>query len=452
MKLFKMISFSLLFIMIVLVVLNAPKLKLISGFAAKNLASSYFIAHRSVEMTNKTDNHGPLTKLANSNIDEKSKTAFSTVFGFAKETAVYREGVGAILINKDTILGDDYLRPKRDFTPIQVQYPYGNLAPKDSVFNNVNYQSIKEVINNCFTENHDHHIKNTRAVLVLYKGKIIAEKYADGFNENSLLQGWSITKSLLTTCFGILEKENKFDIYKPIKAFPEWLKDDRKNITTNHLLRMESGLEWEENYSTICDATRMLFEDSDLTKRPLSKKQTQPAETEFNYSSGTSNILSALLRKQFNTHQEYLDFPYREFIDKIGMHSMIMETDIMGNYVASSYSWATTRDWAKFGQLMLDNGKWNNEQIVTKKWIDYIKTPNKTSLGEYGGHWWLNQGNYMPNVPKDCFYADGFQGQRIFVIPSKDLVVVRFGVTELQRIGFYTMFDHLLGTICKSIQ
>lgn len=452
MKLLKMIGFILLFAIIILLFFNAPKLKLISGFAAKNLASSYFIAHRTVDYTNKTDNNAKLINLASSNIDKKNKTATSTVWGLAKEKAVYREGIGAILVNSDTILGDDYLKPKRDFRPIQHPYPYGNLPAKDTVFKNINYELLNDVIDSTFDKHHKNHIINTRSLLVLYKGEIIAEKYSEDFNQHSLLQGWSITKSLLATCFGILEKENKYDIHKPITVFPEWLKDNRKNITANHLLRMESGLAWEENYSTICDATQMLFEDNDLTKRPLAKKQTQPVETEFNYSSGTSNILSALLRKQFKTHQEYLDYPYTEFIDKIGMHSMLMETDIMGNYVASSYSWATTRDWAKFGQLMLDNGQWNGEQIVSKNWIDYIKTPNKTSKGEYGGHWWLNHGNYMPNVPKDCFYADGFQGQRIFVIPSKDLVVVRFGITELQRVDFYQMFDHLLGNICKSIE
>ncbi|MGY5355354.1 serine hydrolase domain-containing protein [Wenyingzhuangia sp. IMCC45467] len=452
MKLFKMIGFILLFIVIILVFLNAPKLKLISGFTAKNLASSYYLAKRSVDITNKTDNHSPLTRLATSNINEKDNAAISTVFGFAKEKAVYRHGIGAVLVNKDTVLTNDYLRPKRDFTTINQPYPYGNLLATDTLFNNIDYKVLNNVIDSCFTKNDQQNIKNTRAVLVLYKGKIIAEKYADGFDEHSLLQGWSITKSLLATCFGVLEKENNFDIYKPITAFPEWLKDSRKNITTNHLLRMESGLEWEENYSTICDATRMLFEDSDLTKRPLSKKQSKPVETEFNYSSGSSNILSALLRKQFKTHQEYLDFPYRKFIDKIGMHSMLIETDIMGNYVASSYSWANTRDWAKLGQFMLNNGLWNKEQIVNKSWVDYIRTPNKTSKGEYGGQWWLNEGNYMPNVPKDCFYADGFQGQRIFIVPSKDLVVVRFGVTDLKRVNFYALFDHLLGTICKSIQ
>ncbi|NJB82165.1 serine hydrolase domain-containing protein [Wenyingzhuangia aestuarii] len=452
MKILKMIGISLFIIVLIVLGFNYPKLKLISGFTAKNMASSYFLAKRSVDYTNKTDNHGPLTKVATTVVNETSKTAIATVFGMSSKKAVYREGVGAVLVAKESDLTSNYLKPNRDFTPINKPYPYGNLAPEKHTFQNIDYKTLDSLTGNCFIENHPDGIKQTRSILVLYKGKIISEKYAKGFDEHSLLQGWSITKSLVTTCFGVLEKDQKFNIHNPITDFSEWLQDDRKNITTSHLLRMESGLEWEENYSKICDVTKMLFEDTDVTKRPLSMSLKHNLETEFNYSSGTSNILSALLKKQFKTAQEYIDYPYQKLIDKIGMHSMVLETDLANNYVASSYSWATTRDWAKFGQLMLNNGTWNNEQILSPNWIQYISTPNKTSKGEYGGQWWLNHGNYMPNVPTDCFYADGYQGQRIFVIPSKDLVVVRFGVTQLGRVGFYPLFDRLIGDICNTIE
>jgi len=447
----KMIALLFLLVIIIIAALQYPKFKLISGFTAKNMASSYFLADRSVAYTNKTDNHGALTKIANTTIQETTNTATSTVFGLSPKRAVYRKGVGAVLIPNDTIDNLDYLKPVRNFNIINKHYPFGNLVPEKHTYTNINNLSLSLAIEEHFKENNEKLLKNTRSVLVLYKGKIIAEKYALGFDENSLLQGWSMTKSLLTTCFGVLEKNNDFDIKKPVTDFPEWLQDKRKDITTNHLLRMESGLKWEEDYSKVCDVTQMLFNDVDLTERPVNKPLQHGIETEFNYSSGTSNILSALLRKQFKTTQEYIDFPYKEFIDKIGMHSMVIETDLANNYVASSYSWATTRDWGKFGQLMLDKGVWGNEQIVSSNWTNYISTPNKTSNGEYGGQWWLNSKKYMPNVPSDCFYADGYQGQRIFVIPSKDLVIVRFGLTQLERTAFYPLFDKLIGNICKTI-
>lgn len=451
MKYLKIALLTLLVIVAVAFVLNYPKFKIISGFTAKNMASSYFLAKRSVKITNETDNNGPLTKYATAAVDKLTKTVHATVFGLSPKKAIYRPGLGATLINNSTVVSENYNVPNRNFTPIQLPYPYGNLAPKTAVFNHVDTEKIDSVVANCFVENYPDVDKNTRAVVVLYKGNLIAEHYAKEFDENSLLQGWSITKSLLTTCFGVLEKEKDYHIDAPITAFESWQKDERKNITTNHLLRMESGLEWEENYNTICDVTKMLFQDEDCTVRPLEKLQIQPAEIVMNYSSGTSNVLSALLRKQFKTHQQYLNYPYQSFIDRIGMHSMVLETDINGNYVGSSYSWATARDWAKFGQLFLDKGVWNGEQVLSENWVKYVQTPSKTSKGEYGGQWWLNQGDFMPNVPKDCYYADGFQGQRIFVIPSKDLVVVRFGVSSAARVGFYPLFNDLLGTICSAI-
>ncbi len=450
MKIFRIVSLSILLVLLIGFAINYPKLKLISGFAAKNMASSYFLANRSVAKTNAEDNSSFLVSLATTTVQDESKTATANVFGLSEKKAVHRPGVGTVLISTENS-PSTYKQPNRIKTSINLPYPYGNLPAEKATFKNINYTLLDSITDNCFVENFEDGIKNTRSILVLYKGKIIAEKYGNGFHQQSLLQGWSITKSLLATCFGVLQKENKYNIHTPITSFENWQQDARKNITTNDLLRMESGLEWTENYGKICDVTKMLFEDSDVTQRPISKKQIHPTATVFNYSSGTSNILSALLKKQFATEQEYLDYPYKTFIDKIGMHSMLLETDMHNNYVASSYSWATTRDWAKFGQLMLNRGAWNKETILNPSWIDYISTPNKSSKGEYGGHWWLNKGNYMPNVPKDCFYADGYQGQRIFVIPSKDLVIVRFGITQLDRVGFYPLFNNLVGTICKAV-
>ena len=450
MKFLKMIVAILLLILTTAFIINYPKLKLISGFAAKNMATSYFLAKRSVAHTTKYDNGGPLVKLATSSVDTINNTASSSVFGLSKQTAIYQEGIGAVLVpknfNRDTILP----KPHRDLNPINQPYPYGNLDPVNQKFSYINYQKINELVDTCFIEKHPDILKNTRSILILHKGQIIAEKYAEGYSKNSLLQGWSMTKSLLTTSFGVLQKEG-YDIYKPITAFTNWLKDDRKNITTDQLLRMEAGIKWEEDYGKICDVTTMLFDDEDCTTRALNNPLIAKPDSRFEYESSNSNILSALLRKQFKTHQEYLDFPYKTYIDKIGMHSMTLETDLKGNYVASSYSWATTRDWAKFGQLMLQNGEWNGEQILSKDWVKYITTPNKNSRGEFGGQWWLNDGEYMPNCPKNMFYADGYQGQRLFIIPDKDLIVVRFGVTQLQRADFYDYFDPFIAAICKAI-
>ena len=231
------------------------------------------------------------------------------------------------------------------------------------------------------------------------------------------------------------------------KLFTEWFDDDRKNITLSNLLNMNSGLEWEEDYTKICDVTRMLFIEPDMSVVQLEKELEGTPNNSWNYSSGTSNMLSGFIRNKFRSHQEYLDYWYSDLIDRIGMYSMLIETDYSGNYVGSSYAWATIRDWGKFGLLYLHNGNWNGEQLLNKSWVDFSKTPTNGSDGVYGGHFWLNAGGKYPDVPRDLFSCNGYQGQYVFIIPSKDLVVVRTGLKE------YPEFDvnEFLKEIVESI-
>jgi CubicO group peptidase (beta-lactamase class C family) len=269
-------------------------------------------------------------------------------------------------------------------------------------------------------------------VLVIYKDQLVLEKYADGFDKDSRILGWSMTKSLIGTVFGVLQHQNKINIYNKA-LIASWQKDARKNITINNLLQMNSGLEWDENYDEISDATKMLFLERDMTKMQAEKPLQYKTNASWNYSSGTSNLLSGILRDQFKTHQEYLDYWYTNLIDKIGMNSMVVESDLAGNYVASSYAWATARDWAKFGLLYLHNGNWNGEELFTKKWVDYITTPSPTSNGTYGAHFWLNAEKQFKDVPKNMYFADGYQGQRVYVLPDEELVIVRFGLSGFEE-------------------
>jgi CubicO group peptidase (beta-lactamase class C family) len=245
-----------------------------------------------------------------------------------------------------------------------------------------------------------------------------------------------------------LEKQKGFNIYQPA-PIPEWANDDRKKITTNDLLHMNSGLEWDEHYDRICDATEMLFQAEDMTRVQLEKPLAFQPNTHWNYSSGTTNLLSGILRKQFKTHQEYLDFWYSALIDKIGMHSMLVETDMTGNYVGSSYGWATARDWAKFGLLYLHQGNWNGEQLFKPNWAKYVATPTNTSNGRYGGQFWLNSSGYFPDAPRDMYYASGFQGQMVAIFPSHDLVIVRMGLKENPEFDFNGLLSGVVGSIKK---
>ncbi|HWS60179.1 MAG TPA: serine hydrolase [Flavobacterium sp.] len=445
-KKIKFLALPLFGFLIYYLYINYP-LDLLSGFSAKNMASAHFIDHRSHEMVENNDNDFSPIFLASNQINEKGKFTTASVFGFKERKAIYREGLGATLINDDFDVSMPYKVPKRTKTKNDLTFPYGDNVQKDTVFGNVDYTKLENAVANAFDSEGENN-KKTRSVLVIYKDKIIAEKYAPGINKNSKILGWSMTKSITSTMFGILQKQGKIDIYQAAPIH-EWANDERKKITINDLLHMNSGLEWKEDYSKISDVTKMLYLDSDMTKSQINKPLVGKPNATWNYSSGTSNLLSGILRKQFKTHQEYLDFWYSALIDKIGMHSMLVETDMAGNYVGSSYTWATTRDWAKFGLLYLHKGNWNGEQLFNENWVKYVTTPTRGSNGDYGGHFWLNAGGYYPDAPRDLYSANGYQGQRVFIIPSQDMVIVRMGLSKDKTFDFNELLKGIVGSLKK---
>jgi len=445
-KLFKFLGLALFVFLIYFGYTTYPKLDLISGFSAKSMASGHFIDHRSQETIEKGDNDIEMITLAKNKIDENGKFATSSVFGFKERKAIYREGLGSTLINADFDISKPYEIPKRTKINNNFPFPYGNSEPNDTVFSNIDYEKLEKAVANAFDKKGEQN-KRTRSVLVIYKDKIIAEKYDTGFDKNSKILGWSMTKSITATLFGILQKQGKIDINKPA-PIAEWANDNRAKITINDLLHMNSGLKWEEDYTKISDVTQMLFLDADMTKSQVDKPLVGKPNATWNYSSGTTNLLSGILRKQFKTHQEYLDFWYSDLIDKIGMNSMLVETDMAGNYVGSSYGWATTRDWGKFGLLYLHQGNWNGEQIFDESWAKYVATPTNGSKADYGAHFWLNAGGKFPDVPKDMFYCSGYQGQMVAIFPSHDLVIVRLGLKEDPEFDF----NGLLSGIVQSVK
>ena len=133
------------------------------------------------------------------------------------------------------------------------------------------------------------------------------------------------------------------------------------------------------------------------------------------------------------------------------MHSMLVETDMAGNYVGSSYGWATTRDWSKLGLLYLHKGNWNGEQLFDPSWAKYVSTPTDTSHGRYGAQFWLNAGNHFPNVPRDLYYCSGFQGQMVAIIPSMDLVIVRMGLTEEPQFDFNGLLSGIVWSVREKL-
>ena len=427
MKTLKRIGLILIPVIGITLYLQYPKLTIISGYSAKNMASTVYLAGRSPESVIAQDHDVPLISLSETHYLAQKDEAAASVWGLKRRIAVCREGLGCALLPESGEVGNyPNLKPERTMVYDSTPYPLGHGAPRDSVFPEVDYQKLNEALDQAFREPER---QRTRTVLVLYKDHLLAERYSDGFSPDTRILGWSMTKSVLATLYGIRVYQGQLKPEDPV-AWEGWKGDPRSNITYNDLLRMQSGLAWDEDYSSISDVTRMLFLSEDMAKAQPEKEAVGPPGTIWNYSSGTSNFLSGLLRQQLGDDQAYLNFPYRELIDRIGMHSMLIETDLAGNFVGSSYGWASTRDWAKFGLLYLRRGDWNGTRIFDPAWVDYITRPTEHSDGEYGAHFWLNAGGKYPNAPQDLFSANGYQGQYVFIIPSRDLVVVRTGLAE----------------------
>lgn len=442
MKHFKV--FLLLFFLAFAIVIykQYPRLNIISGYAAKNMCSCLFEADRTQDFVIATDNDFSPINIAKYEVDTTSKKVTASVMGMMKRTAMYQEDLGCQLLLKNNQSPELSYYPVPHNYPDEAPFPNGNEEPKDSIFSNIDYMKLQQTVASLFDKEGIDSLK-TRSLLIIYKNHIVTEKYDDDFDKDSKILGWSMAKSVLATMFGVLEKQGNIDL-NATHLFPEWESDERKNITLRAMLQMNSGLEWEENYDKISDVTKMLFLDKDMSQMQLHKPLEFEVNSHWNYSSGTSNLLSAYFRKQFPTHEAYLDFPVKQLFDKVGMSSMMIETDLSGNYVASSYAWATTRDWAKLGLLYLHQGNWNGKQLLNESWVDYIKTPTESSNGAYGAHFWVNESLDLPDVSKDMYYMDGYQGQRVFIIPSKDLVIVRMGLSD---IDFNKMLKEIIETI-----
>lgn len=371
-------------------------------------------------------------------VNEKDSTVTASVFGTAKRKAVYRKGIGCTLINdvdEKDLRSPQYSFQANSSSPDSIAWPIGDKSA-DSVDGIA--QNIRTTVEVLFTDQ-EHIDKKTRAILVVYKGQIVAEKYANGFTANSRMHGWSMAKSFTSALIGILVSQGKLDPAAPAPV-PEWSKpeDPRHAITLEHLLQQSSGLDFEEDYSKSSNATIMLFDKGDMAaytaKRPLKHKP----GTEFYYTSGNSNLLSRIIRQTVG-EQDYPGFATQALFSKIGMHSAVFEPDASGTIVGSSYIYATARDYARFGLLYLNDGLFNGERILPEGWVKKSITPAQAAdRKQYGYQFWLNglaendpSRRHYPDVPADMFFADGYGGQDIFIIPSEDIVIVRLGLKNI---------------------
>ncbi len=431
-KLVKRILWFLLLVLIAVLTWFAwPRLPIITAFAAKGMCSSVFLAEKTPERVMAEDLSFFPINLAKCKIDYKEKSVTAKVLGLAKRKAVYREGLGSVLVLNKAEAGlkeESFKIPEPGYSQDTILWPLGDVMP-EFLPEGVDYKKLESILEEAFDKSGEEPLKKTLGVAVVYQNELIGENYLEAYDAHTKFHGWSMTKTVTGAMTGALVQEGKMDV-SASAGIPEWAQDDRKNISVENILHMSSGLEWVENYFTISDATVMLMQSDDMFSSITSCDLAYEPGSYWNYSSGDANLLSGLIRTAIGDLDAYHAYAYSHLFHRIGMLNTMVETDASGLFVASSYSYGSTRDWARFGLLFLNRGIFEGDTVLTPEWVDYMSTAAPASEGTYGATVWLkepDEENALVDVPDDIFFADGFLGQRIYVIPSKDLVVVRMG-------------------------
>lgn len=376
-------------------------------------------------------------------IDRDKKTVRVGLLGVKDvSTSVYREGLGcATAFDGHTV--DDLLRvniPDRReaVQPKTGLWPDGEDVDLSVKPPGLDAAGLERAIDFAFGPADDPgNDALTRAVVVVHKGRVIAERYAPGFGPHTLQYGASMSKSVTSALAGIRVRDGALSLHAT-SILPEWRRadDPRSKITLDHLLRMSSGLEYVDGYGWREDGSRLLFQNADMGGFAASKPLEFPIDTNYKYSDGTTNIISKVIRNSFQGDDPaYWSFPRERLFSKIGMNTAVIQTDASGTFVGSSYVWASPRDFARLGLLYLQDGVWNGERLWDEGWVAYSTTPTPTLLNGnpsgrgYGAQIWL----YPPferDVPAETYAFRGWGGQFVGIAPAQELVVVRMGLTR----------------------
>ena len=396
-------------------------LPIITGYAAKNLASAVFVSGREAKDVEEIDLNFSLIRYTSNTVDYDNKTVTSR-FLWSKSTAAYREGYGVTLLRGITA---EELREQR--------FPKGVLSEGQGKQDSIAQLSLGDSalaerlapIAKVFVDERAYK-GHPFAFVVLHRGGVVVECYDKGIGRDTKLLSWSMAKSFANALIGLMVKDSLLDIHAPMDI-PEWQGDGRKAITLHDLMQMQSGLEWNEDYGARSDVNIMLHCERDMGLYALSKPLEHKPGTYWQYSSGTTNIVMRYLRSRFPSEEAFIGYMRSRLFDPLGIVRPVFEQDLSGTFVGSSYLYATARDFARFGQLYLDDGCVDSERILPKGWVDYTRRPAAASGKHYGAFFWLNGNGKFPDVPKDMFYCDGHDGQDIFIFPSHELVVVVLG-------------------------
>jgi hypothetical protein len=401
-----------------------------TGYASHILCSAHFVGGRDIDHVKEHDLED--FWYVDATVDEAQQSVTAEVAGMADATAVFREGLGcthAYDIEPEQLR--EQALPVNTAFAADAAWPTADGVDERPNPAGLDRARLDAAVASAFEDPDPESPLRTYAVIVVHDDRIVAERYADGIDRNTRLLGWSMTKSVTSALVGILVGEGKLDIQSPAPV-SEWSEDDRAAITLDQLLRMSSGLDFPEVYLPFSPALEMLFESRDAAAVAIDASLGTEPGTTWAYSSGTTNIITRIMRDQFDSLDDYHAFPRQALFEPIGMHSAVMEPDASGTFIGSSFMHATARDWARFGLLYLHDGVWDGRRILPEGWVDYSRTPTPThAKGYYAAHWWTNGGRQrQPSLPEDAYQAQGYQGQAVMVIPSRDAVIVRLGMTH----------------------
>lgn len=403
-----------------------PIAPIATGYAAKTVCSAHFVSGRTADDGLGDLPPNPLVPLLRTSVDAANGSVRTSLLGLWPTTAYATPGLGCTLA--DTHPAFDPPAGTADPGDPSEAWPVGE-GPAE-LPDGVDADGLDRAIATAFTEDDpEGRLRNSRAVVVVRDGALIAERYGDDFAADTPLLGWSMGKSIANSIVGRLVETGQLDV-DDRDLREAWDGDERTDITLDQLLRMTSGLAFDEVYDPDTDATRMLFRPGDTGGYAADQPLVARPGEHWSYSSGTTNILCDIAQEASGLGT---DLAHELVFAPLGMTTATIEPDATGGLVCSSFPYATARDWARFGQWFLQDGEWEGQQLLPSGWVEYSTTPVEVAdpATPYGAQWWLNEGPdgqlRMPSVPSDAYWASGNEGQQVVVIPSEGLVVVRLG-------------------------
>ena len=405
-----------------------------TGIGSKLLCSSYFVTGFSRDQSfDDLVQYSPLLEMLDINIDETRGVVETSFLGLSTKTASVLDGLGCSV---------DYAsHPQRSSITTKSLSQSNEPWPKGNGVDTVDAE-IQRLVESQVSLDNELGL-NTRALLVVKSGSVVAEAYAQGAGKTTPLLGWSMAKSLTSVMLGNLEMRQLIDLStKP--SFSSWSQDPRSEITITHLLTMTDGLDFSEDYNPGDDATTMLFTSPSASDFTIAKPLAHEPGSFFNYSSGTANVLARIYTDALGGVQQAYDNYMDRIAAPLGFQNAVFEVDASGVFFGSSYLYASARDWARLGEMMASGGIINGERLVTEDWVARAIHPNNSDNQKaYGYQWWLNRGNSAlrwPDLPEDSYAANGNRQQSLMIIPSEELVIVRLGWTA----GRYPVNDRFV--------